>query len=234
MNGLNQLTASAQTIMAGGQTYRLAPLTLADYGEIENRILAARGDPLAELPPKLAERAEEEQRGELGRVFDAVCSARRVTLGDLDRWWQTPEGFCYRFWLMIRKDQPRMTLEASTALIRQIPAEDKVELARRMEHCHGWPRPWPPPAAVSSEAEDEQGAFPWHRWALELSRAYGWSPDEIGRMTIAQMCIYLGQAGESVSRQRMSLAEGVAACRQRTEDRERWIRHMMEELNHGP
>ncbi len=54
MDGLCQLTASAHTIAIGGRTFRLTPLTLADYGEIENRILAGRPDPLEGLPARLA------------------------------------------------------------------------------------------------------------------------------------------------------------------------------------
>ena len=37
MDGLNQLTAAGQVVNIGGRDYRLGPLTLDDYGEIENR-----------------------------------------------------------------------------------------------------------------------------------------------------------------------------------------------------
>jgi hypothetical protein len=233
MDGLGRLTAAACTFRAGGRTYRLAPLTLADYGEIEKRIVASRPDPLEAVRARLAGRPEDERREELGRALDQLCSMRRVTLGDLDRWWQTSDGLCYRLWLMLRKEQPAMTLEAAAGVLRRTDAAGRAEIARRMADCQGWPDPWPPvPAARASEADET--AIPWVRWAMALSRAYGWSPAEIGRLTVAQVCIYLGRQTESASPQRMPLGEGVALCRRRREERRRWIDRMMEELGDSP
>ncbi len=49
MDGLNRLTAADATVSLDGETYRLGPLVLRDYGEIENRILARRPDPLVDI-----------------------------------------------------------------------------------------------------------------------------------------------------------------------------------------
>jgi hypothetical protein len=233
MDGLSRLTAAACTFRAGGRTYRLAPLTLADYGEIENRIVASRPDPLRGVRARLAGRPADERREELGRALDQLCAMRRVTLGDLDRWWQTPDGLCYRFWLMLRKEQPGMTLEAAAAVLRRTDVAGRAEIMRRMVDCHGWPDPWPAAPATAGNEEDE-AAVPWVRWAVALGRAYGWSPAEIGRLTVAQVCIYLGRRRESVSPERMSLSEGEALCRRRLDERRRWIEQMMEELAEHP
>ena len=229
MDGLSLLTAAPCAIAAGGRTFLLAPLTLTDYGEIENRILAGRADPLAGIRARLAQLDAARRREELGRVFDEVGSARRVTLGDLDRWWQTTDGFRYRFWLMLRKHQPTATRETAAELLRQMSGEELAELGRGMTRCCGWPATWPTAAAAPGEA----ARIPWCRWASELSRALGWSPAEIGRMTIAQVYIYLGRGFDSTSRRHVPLEEGLALCRRRREDRQRWIDRMMEELGDG-
>ena len=228
MNGLNQLAASDHVVAIAGRSYRLSLLSLSDYGEIENRILAARPDARTAVRQRLAERTDDQRREELGRLFEQVASARHVSLGDLDRWWQTPDAFVYRFWMMVRKDRAAITLEEAEELLRGIGDEDRAALARRMEDCHGWPSTAPALAASGADSQDEGDPLPWYRWAIELSRAYGWSPAEIGRMTIAQMWIYLGQSGESMSRQRMSLTEGMALCHRRGAERQRWVDRMME------
>ena len=120
-----------------------------------------------------------------------------------------------------------MTLEAAADLLRSLGAEQRVGLGRRMERCCGWPSP-----DAARQPQPAEEVIPWYRWAAELSRAFGWTPDEIGRLTIAQMCIYLGKACDSASRRHVPLAEGVALCRQRQADRQRWIQTMMEELEH--
>ncbi len=232
MYGLNRLTAAGHVFRFGGRTWRLAPLVLADYGEIENLILAGRQDPLAEIGRRLASRPEAERREELRRVLDQLGGFGRVTLAELDRWWQTREALDYRLWLMLRSGQPGTTLEEAAELIRQLDAAGRVELRRRMADCHGWPDMLPG-ASAGLAGDEEEVPLAWHRWAAELSRTYGWTPQEIGRLTLAQMCLFLGRAGSSTARQRVSPAEGAALCRRRREEREQWIARMLEQTAEG-
>lgn len=226
MDGLRRITAATHTVRVGPRGWRLAPLTLADYGEIENRILAGRPDPLAAARGRLAGRPEEERRKGLDQIFSQLRSMRRVTLGDLDRWWQTPDGLSYRLWLMLRKAQPGVTLDAASELLRQANAAERAELLRRMADCHGWPDPWP---SAPAAADKDEAVVPWRRWAVELSRAYGWTPAEIARLTVAQVCIYLGWEGSSASRQRMSVGQARDLCRRLLAERDAWIARMLEE-----
>ena len=186
MGGLSQLTAAGHTVVLAGRTYHLNPLTLADYGEIENRILAGRPDPREDLRRRLAALDAAEQEQELARVYDQAAVAGRVTLGDLDQWWQTPAAFAFRFWLMIRGQHPQVELEEAAAIVEGLPGEKRNELVRRMEDCHGLPagqRACGP--AGGGEAAACQAELPWWRWACRLSRRYGWTPGEIGRLTLA-------------------------------------------------
>ena len=139
MNGLNELTAADHSVTIGGRTYRLKPLSLADYGEIENRILSKRPDPLAVAIENLGGLSEKQQEFLLGRAYDRAVSARHVTAEELRQWRETPEGICYRFWLMVRKSEPKMTLEEASGAVRQLLEEDGEELRGRMEDCHGLP-----------------------------------------------------------------------------------------------
>ena len=211
MDDLIQLTAAGCTAIADGCVFRLRPLTLEDYGEIANCIRGQRPDASAELSPRLAEMSRAEQAAAWGRVFDRLAAGRRVTLDELDRWWRTPEGVMRRFWLMIRKDRPDVEWNEAADLFRSMSAEGRGELIRRMEDCDGLPAD-DPTARTLDPAEDGDGgedaaAPPWWEWARRLSRRYGWTPAEIGRMTVAQIWIYLTDCLARGARRRH------AACR---------------------
>ena len=231
MDGLNELTGAALAWTAQGHTYRLNVLTLADYGEIENRILAARPDPLAGVGKRLAALAPRERKAELESIFDRVGQSRHVTLRDLDAWWPTHDGYAYRFWLMTRGGDDRLTFETAADVLGRLDPGERASLDRAMDRCHGWPSPWPPPERPRGKP-DPRETIPWHRWALDLSRTFGWTPAQIGRLTIAQTCIYLGRSCPSAPRQTVPLDEGLAICRQRRDDRDRWIRAKLEEFDH--
>jgi hypothetical protein len=230
MGGLAELTAAAHAVAIRGRTYRLSPLTLADYGEIENQIRAARPDPLAAIAEKLAGIDQRRQQEVLGQAFDQAA-ASAVTLADLDRWWQTPRAYGYRFWLMLRRDQPEMVLSDATELLRRSSAAERNVLGRRMEDCHALPKR--DADAGEAFAGNREVVLPWHAWALQLSRAYGWTPNDIARLTIAQMWIYLSGAAAAGGKRRMSPADARVFCQQRRCQRQRWIERMIEGHRHA-
>jgi len=234
MDDLSQLTAAACTAILDGGVFRLRPLTLEDYGELANCIRGQRPDAAAELPPRLAEMSGKEQAAAWGRVFDRLAAEGRVTLDELDRWWRTADGVARRFWLMIRKDRPDVEFSEAAALLRRASAEGRDELIRRMEDCDGLPAD-DPTARTLAPAEDGDGgedaaAPPWWEWARRLSRLYGWTPAQIGRMTVAQIWIYLTDCRGRGARRRMPLAEALAYCAAQRRRREAWIRRKMEDV----
>ena len=133
MDGLNQLTAADHTVEIGGRTYRLGPLTLRDYGEIENRVVSQRPDPVAVALRSLEGLSPRQQEFLLGRAYDRAVSTRRATAAEVDQWKRTPEGFCYLFWLMVRKGHPKITLKRAAELVEQLAGEVRQQLGRRME-----------------------------------------------------------------------------------------------------
>ena len=118
---------------------------------------------------------------------------------------------------MIRKDRPDVESSGAAALIRGMSAEGRGELLRRMEDCDGLPAV-DPTARMLAPAGDGDGdadaaAPPWWEWARRLSRLYGWTPAQIGRMTAAQVWIYLTDCRGSGARRRMPLAERAGLLR---------------------
>jgi hypothetical protein len=234
MNLSDQL-AIPQTVNVGGRSLRLRPLTLADYAEIEQRIIAGRPDPLAEIAARLAGASPDERRAALEQLLDKLGGSGQVSMAELDQWWQTSAGLCRRFWLMVRSEHPDMTLADAAGRLAEIGAAGRAALARRIVALYGWPRDHVDGfASEGTELADGDGpAFAWRHWLLALSRAYGWTPAEVGRLTFAQAYSYLGQSCDSSRYRRMSAAEGAEFCRRRRESRQRRIDEMLRELSRG-
>ena len=83
MDGISEISPGAVTVWIDGRAWRLAPLRLCDYAEMERQLL---GDPQ--------------------RPTD------RVTRGELNAWLTTADGVRFEFWLRVRRDQPNVTWAA--------------------------------------------------------------------------------------------------------------------------
>ena len=87
----------------------------------------------------------------------------------------------------------------------------------------------------ADEGSDREAPLPWCDWAARLSLAYGWTPRELGRMTIAQLSIWLnglrGDGRSAGSPARMSPAEGRLFCQRRNREKQTWIQRTMKEIH---
>ena len=191
--------------------------SLADYGEIENRILAEQPDPAAEVRRRLADlpearREQECRRGRwTGSSRAAPCRWPSWIAGG-----RRPTASPIRFWL----DAPQGA-SADDAGSGCRPAAGGCDGPRgqrsgRMADCHGWPDAWPPPCAARRDEADET-PLPWHRWAVEsqpclrLVARRDRPPD--GGADVAR--ISAGQGPSASGRRRVPLAEAQAICHQR-------------------
>lgn len=142
MDGLHELTAAPVTLEIGGRTFRLSPLRVRDYGEIERRILLDRPKPLDVVLPRLAGLSIEQQRHLLELAYRGERSGERISLEELQQWLATVEGRLYRFWLMLRREQPQLTLDDAEELLLQVSASDdgqRSQAERAIESSSGLP-----------------------------------------------------------------------------------------------
>lgn len=72
---------------------------------------------------------------------------------------------------------------------------------------------------------DSAGGAPvaWRGAFRRLSSAYGWTPDEIGALTLGQVTIYLHQVPDRGARCQMNRSEAEAFVERRRREREAWI-----------
>ena len=165
MDGLHELTAAVASLDIDGQAYRLSPLRARDYGEIERRILVGRPKPLDIVLSRLAGLAEPQQRYLLELAYRDERAGSRVSLGEMHDWLSTTEGRVYRFWLMLRREHPEVSLEkAEDLLLRLETAEepDRAKVEQAIESSTGMPPENFPsgqtPTATASLAGQSPGA----------------------------------------------------------------------------
>jgi hypothetical protein len=69
---------------------------------------------------------------------------------------------------------------------------------------------------------ESDGPIPWRQLFLGLARRYGWTPQQIGRLTLAQAATYSGEPADG-QKVRLEPNEALAVCNRRQRDREAWI-----------
>ena len=142
VDGLHELTAAPLTLDVGGRTYLLSPLRARDYGEIERRMLLDRPKALDIVLPRLAELNEQQQRHLLELAYRDERAGNRVSLEELQQWLTTVEGRLYKFWLMLRRAQPQLTLDDAEELLLQSASADDAQQTsaqRAIESSSGMP-----------------------------------------------------------------------------------------------
>lgn len=137
---LTSLTAAEASITINKRTYRLSPLTLRDYAELEARVLSRRPDPLELAVKTVSSLPYDQQKDVLCKSMAQAAAVRGVSVDELHAYCRTREGLRYVFWLMLRRGQPEMTLEDAGRLMDESMAQ-----------------PGDDPAAGSLQAAIEEG-----------------------------------------------------------------------------
>lgn len=139
MDGLHEQTGSGSPVTIGGKTYTLMPLRADDWGEAARVLASKRKSAIESVKEHLDGLAEPLQKHLLGLAFQEERQGELIAMYEVERWFETPPGAVYRFWLLIRRAHPHITLEAAEALREQATAEEKRELESRKDADNGLP-----------------------------------------------------------------------------------------------
>lgn len=118
MPRLSILTAAPVPLRLAGRTLVLTPLSLLDYGEIEQAVLLER----------------EASCAESANVSPAVPTM--VSSAEMAAWMCGP-GLAYVLWQTLRKRHAELTLDDCRALVANEP--DKTTLAWQIDQASGLP-----------------------------------------------------------------------------------------------
>ena len=137
MDGLNVLTAAPWRQTIDGVDYWMEPLTLGDWGIIEQRLLKGRRNPLEVAKENLAGLKPDEKRALLESALKQASSAQKATADELMDYTATPPGMGLKFWLSIRKQNPQITEARAAELLNILDEESFAKLRAEIEGASG-------------------------------------------------------------------------------------------------
>jgi len=137
VDGLNALTAAPWRETIDGVDYWMEPLTLGDWGIIEEHLARQRRNPLEVAKENLAGLAADEKRALLASALEQASGAGRVTADELMDYTATPEGLGLMFWLSIRKQNPQISEGWAAELLGILDAESAARLRAEIEGASG-------------------------------------------------------------------------------------------------
>ncbi len=195
-------------IRIGQREYRLRPLTLGDLAELKAYIAAQHTSPLVE-PEHGLDCADPRRQPELLRItLREARDKRGVTAAELETYLDTFDGVAHLFWLMARNACPGLdSLDAAKQCLGDGDQRRLVELQARLDQATGFISDVAPLGKLSrpGTSDDDDGPQ-WFDVYRGLSVAYGWTPEEINRLTLFQVAMYLNHelSGRGTIRMKLS------------------------------
>lgn len=122
------LGTTGSVVMADGKTYRLEPLSIGDYEELDRFI---RGKPLRDLQPILPTLQPEDRKYLLDRAYQEM---RSMSIEELRDKASTIDALRYMAYLMLRHNHPELRLED---LDRLVTIGNRELIERQMEAISG-------------------------------------------------------------------------------------------------
>src|SRR3990172_12260319 len=123
MDALYEMSASGVPVAIGGQTYRIMPLRLKDWGEAARVMLGKKRRPSDVLRDCLKDLPDEAQRRLVELAYHDERQGELIPGYELERWFRQPDGAVFEFWLMIRQAHSEITLERAEQLYEQSQRE---------------------------------------------------------------------------------------------------------------
>ncbi len=138
-DGLQHIAGVGAGVDVGGRHDRLAPISLADLGEIEQHVVSLRTDPIAALAGSIERFTAQQQQYLLSEaVRQTSRQGRYATQAEVDAFLKTFEGIGFFFWLAVRKLQPEIDApEKARALIAGLDPAAIAHLQGRLIEASG-------------------------------------------------------------------------------------------------
>lgn len=214
MDGLHEFAAGGVPLQVGEKIYRLKVLKSKVYAEAELFLIGRLPNPIQLAKSNLEGLDIELKKYLLGEAFKEAKGLRRLPLKDVLDWlMNTAEGTAFVLWQSLKANHHEFTFDGAYQLL-DIAGPQQVQQALDLL--------WGLPAASGGKPTKTE-SIPWRTICRALSEKYGWTPEQIGEMTIAQIFAYYteeeDEADKSIVRasSREEADEAVAQRRQEIE-----------------
>jgi hypothetical protein len=202
MHGLCEIVPGEVLVEIGGREWWVGPLRLADYAEIERRVLQNR------------------------RSLLVTARAARATGDEIDAWLRSDEGILFELWLRRRSKQPAITFANVEIAFANCVAEVSAKMAdaalRTGEFPIGSEFSW------ERDSTAERKPIPWRRIFRRLIES-GVRPESVGTLSPAQLQIILLRTADQSETVQLTLDEAKELRARRSRQRDQWIEEQLAE-----
>lgn len=136
-NGLNRAAAAPTSVELNGKTYLMEPLTLRDFGTIENEYLKGKPNPLQMVAEAKGILPEEDYEKLLTQAYKDATAVNKAHPQEIAEWLDTREGVIFSCWLSLKKGYPELTKEDAENAINQLGEKEMERLANDRDIASG-------------------------------------------------------------------------------------------------
>ena len=121
---LVDMASDARQVVIDGKQYTITTLRISDYALAATKMQASRKSP-AEVLREMWPTLDPETRTEVAKAaYVDMRAANMPTTDEVERWFATPAGMLYQWWLRFRRHQPDFT----EALIEELLGAGLLQL----------------------------------------------------------------------------------------------------------
>ena len=126
MDGLGRAAGSPVVVRLGGRDYKMAALTLRDFGTIEQHLLARRPNILKVVAESCADLPPETAKVMMEKAYDDMKKGNTIPATEIAEWVDTFEGMVFSIWLSLQKEHAELSLDDVMTLMSAM-SEEEVE-----------------------------------------------------------------------------------------------------------
>lgn len=129
---------SYELIEIEGKQYKLRPLKVGVYGEMEAFVLAQRGDPLAAAGQAVQHLPAAMHAAVWDAAMRAVMANRNVTTQEMSDFENSIRGYAWKLWKCLEQDHPEVdSLDKALALLEKIGPARAAEVDAKLRVATG-------------------------------------------------------------------------------------------------
>lgn len=129
---------SYETLAVGDQVYKLRPLKVGIYAEMESYVLSQRIDPLQAAGESIAKIPAQYHQAVWDAAMKAAMSSRVVSAEEMSAFGNSPRGIAWMLWKLLEQDHPEFnSVERAIELMERIGPERAQEIQMKVNIASG-------------------------------------------------------------------------------------------------
>jgi hypothetical protein len=191
-DGLSRVAGSPTAVFIHDETeYTLCASTLGMLAELESYLASRSPNPLVEAMRSLSGVSDKHHATVIDAGMRAAKNVNRALAPRVASFSHTREGLAFLFWQHTR-ERHGLTLADALRMVVSLEDADITILAAKITTlqstdlaCLRW-------MEARRPLTGESTLIPWAKIFIGLSEKYGWTPDQISKLTLYQASVYLG------------------------------------------